>query len=190
MSYSVQAWYVSKPTSEALIIPFLDQNLLAATKQSGMFCRPCFPSRTCAIAASPSGHSQDCFSHRPSHFLLQTICHSELPRKLPGEKPMRTNVFPLWFVPKGSHNTVQTHHISVRGGKYLARLCMLFFNGPLLFVFFSLLLPPCFGCFLLHIHFFLPWESYFYLKSYRICWKTNFTHTMNLYLHIIISKKY
>lgn len=67
---------------------------------------------------------------------------------------MRTHVFPLWFGPEGSHSTVQRHHISVRGGKYLARLCMLFFNGPLLFVFFALLLPPCFGCFLLHIQFF------------------------------------
>lgn len=157
-----------------------------------MFCRPCLPSRACAIVASASGHSQDCFSHRPSHFLLQTIWHSELPRKLPGEKPTQTNVFPLWFVPEGSHNTVQTHQISVRGrNTLLDYLCMLFFNGPLQFVFFSLLLPPCFRCFLLHIHFFfLPWESHFYLKSHRICWKTNFTHTMNLYLHIITSKKY
>ena len=58
-----------------------------------------------------------------------------------------------------------------------------------LYCLFSLLLPLCFGCFLLHFFFFfLPWESYF--KSYRICWKANFTHTMNLYLHIIISKKY
>lgn len=40
------------------------------------------------------------------------------------------------------------------------------------------------------LFFFLPWESYFYFKSNGICQKANFTHTMNLYLHIIISKKY
>ena len=49
-------------------------------------------------------------------------------------------------------------------------------------------LSPLVVFFCTFFFFFLPWESYF--KSNRICWKANFTHTMNLYLHIIISKKY
>lgn len=183
LSYSVQAWYVSKPTSEALIVPFLDQNLLAATKQSGMFCRPRLPHRTCAIAASPSGHSQDCFLHRPSHFLLQTTWHSELPRKLPGEKPTRTNVFPLWFVPEGSHNTVQTHQISVRGGKYLARLCMftvcfLFFITPSLLWLFSFAHSFFF-------FFFYPGNLIFILRATEFVGKP-ILHTQWIFISILL----
>lgn len=62
----------------------------------------------------------------------------------------------------------------------------------LVIVFFPLLLPPISVVFFRTYiaFFFLPWESYFYFKSNGICRKANFTHTMNLYLHIIISKKY
>lgn len=103
-----------------------------------MFCRPSSPCRNCAIVASPLGHSQDCFSHIPSHFLLQTVWHSELPRKLPGEKPKQTNVFPLWFVPEGSHNTVQTHQILVLGGEISNQVMPCCFSMDLYCLFSSL----------------------------------------------------
>lgn len=158
-----------------------------------MFCRPSSPCRNCAIVASPLGHSQDCFSHIPSHFLLQTVWHSELPRKLPGEKPKQTNVFPLWFVPEGSHNTVQTHQILVLGGEISNQVMPCCFSMDLYCLFSSLYyFLLALVVFFEHafFFFFLPWESYFYFKSNRVCWKTNFIHTMNLYLHIITSKKY
>ena len=87
----------------------------------------------------------------------------------------------------GHHSTVQTHQThSSWGKKYLARLMhvVLQWTFTVYFLYYFLSALVVFFC----TFFFLPWESYF--KSNRICWKANFTHTMNLYLHIIISKKY
>lgn len=94
------------------------------------------------------------------------------------------------FIQRGA--TVQLHPIwcSVHR-KTVPRLGLRSVGGGYCFLFS--ITSSHFCCFLLHIYYLsppLPWESYFYFKSNGICRKANFTHTMNLYLHIIISQKY